>query len=429
MALKRELQLWEIVLAGVGVIVGAGIYALIGKGAGIAGPYVWLSFAVGGFIALMTGLSYAELSSRFPKAGAEYVYARSVFSETIARLCGFALLVVGFTSATVVALGFGGYLHGLTQIPVIWGAAGVILVSAFVLLRGTKFATDLAGGISIIEMLGLAVVLWIGFPTIANGFAIPLIAELPTVLYGTAVVFFAFLGFEELVRMSEETKNPKVQMPKALIAAVIISSVLYVLVSASAVGLVGADALGKSTSPLATVVKPTLGENGFFLMSLAGLLSTFNTVLLIVLASSRLLYGMGKEKSVPELFARTTKGQPVQAMIAAVVISGALLLLNDITLIAQMTDALLFVVFAIMNLVIIKLHHRKSKTSGFRVPWDVGGIPLPAVLGLLASVGMLIFVERNALIYSFGFFIVLAVVLSALNPAAKSTAARTKAGH
>ncbi|MEK6902753.1 MAG: amino acid permease, partial [archaeon] len=113
MSLKRELKLWQLILAGVGVILGAGIYALLGKGAEVAGESIWLSFGIGGIIAFLTGLSYAELSSRFPKAGAEYVYAQSVFPEWIARICGYALLVVGFTSATTVALGFGGYLSGL----------------------------------------------------------------------------------------------------------------------------------------------------------------------------------------------------------------------------------------------------------------------------------------------------------------------------
>jgi APA family basic amino acid/polyamine antiporter len=412
MALKRELSLWEIVLAGIGVIVGAGIYALLGKGAGIVGESVWLSFAIGGFIALMTSFSYSELASRFPKAGAEYVYAKNVFGTSIARLVGFALLFVGFTSATTVALGFGGYLHGLFNTPIVWGALGVILLSGIILLRGAKFTTQLASGISIIEVLGLLVVVTIGLPTIANGFGIPTLNELPTVLFGTAVVFFAFLGFEELVRMSEETKKARVQMPKALIAAVAISSVLYVLVSASAVGLVGADTLGKSTSPLATVVKPSLGENGFFLMSFAGLLSTFNTVLLIVLASSRLLYGMSIEKSAPAIFSQTKNNQPLYALFAAVIISACLLWIQNITTLAQMTDALLFAVFAIMNVVIIKIHwDSKKKFTGFTVPFSVKKIPIPAVIGFVASAGMLAFVETHVLVYSFGFFALMTVIL------------------
>ncbi len=417
MALKRELSLGEIVLAGVGVIVGAGIYALLGKGAGMVGDKIWLSFAIGGFIALMTSLSYSELASRFPKAGAEYVYAKNILGVGIARLVGFALLFVGFTSATTVALGFGGYLHGLFDTPIVWGALSIIVVSGFILLRGAKFTTDLASGISIIEVLGLLVVVTIGLPTIVNGFGIPTFNELPNVLFGTAVVFFAFLGFEELVRMSEETKKARVQMPKALIAAVAISSVLYVLVSASAVGLVGADTLGKSTSPLATVVKPSLGENGFFLMSLAGLLSTFNTVLLIVLASSRLLYGMSVEKSAPTIFSRTTNNQPVYALGAAVAISACLLLIQNITTLAQMTDALLFAVFAVMNIVIIKIHwDSKKKFTGFTVPLSINKIPIPAVIGFVASAGMLAFVEPLVLVYSFGFFALLSIILHFLRP-------------
>lgn len=417
MALKRELSLWEIVLAGVGVIVGAGIYALLGKGAAIVGDSIWLSFAIGGFIALMTSLSYSELASRFPKAGAEYVYAKNVFGVGVARLVGFALLFVGFTSATTVAMGFGGYLHGLFNIPIFWGALGVIGLSGFVLLRGAKFTTDLASGISIIEVLGLLVVVTIGLPTIVNGFGIPALNELPNVLFGTAVVFFAFLGFEELVRMSEETKKAKTQMPKALIAAVAISSVLYVLVSASAIGLVGSETLGKSTSPLATVVKPSLGENGFFLMSIAGLLSTFNTVLLIVLASSRLLYGMSVEKSAPAIFSQTSHNQPVYALGIAVAVSACLLLIQNITTLAQMTDALLFAVFAVMNVVIIKIHWDSKKSfNGFNVPLSINKIPIPAVVGFVASAGMLAFVEMNVLLYSFGFFAALSVILHIMRP-------------
>ncbi len=420
MALKRELGLWEIVLAGVGVIVGAGIYALLGKGAGIVGDKIWLSFAIGGFIALMTSFSYSELASRFPKAGAEYVYAKNIVGTGIARLVGFALLFVGFTSATTVALGFGGYLHGLFSTPVLWGALGVIVLCGIILLRGAKFTTRLASSISIIEVLGLAVVVAIGFPTIANGFGIPSVGELPNILFGTAVVFFAFLGFEELVRMSEETKRARTQMPKALIAAVAISSVLYVLVSASAIGLVGADVLGSSNSPLATVVKPSLGENGFFLMSLAGLLSTFNTVLLIVLASSRLLYGMSTEKSVPPIFSQTRNNQPVYALIVAVVASSALLVFNDITTIAQMTDALLFAVFAIMNIIIIKIHwDSRKKFTGFNVPFSVFKVPIPAVLGFVSAAGMLLFVETHALLYSFGFFVALTIILHFVSPPEK----------
>ncbi len=411
MSLKRELKLWQLILAGVGVILGAGIYALLGKGAEVAGESIWLSFGIGGIIAFLTGLSYAELSSRFPKAGAEYVYAQSVFPEWIARICGYALLVVGFTSATTVALGFGGYLSGLTSFPIVWGALGVILLSGLILLKGAKFGTSLAGGISLIEILGLVVVIVIGIPTLSKGFIIPEITQLPTVLYGTAIVFFAFLGFEELVRMSEETKDAKRKMPIALLAAIAFASVLYVLVSASAIGLVGAEELGKSSSPLATVVKPSFGETGFVLMSLVGLFSTFNTVLLIILAGSRLLYGMGKAKTVPSFFGETRNSQPMYALLATVLFSCSLLMIPDITILAQMTDALLFSVFAVMNLVVLKLHWKKSPSTGFRVPLDVGIVSLPALLGLVSSLGMLFFIHEEVLLYSAAFFTIIAVVL------------------
>ncbi|MEK6902417.1 MAG: APC family permease, partial [archaeon] len=266
-------------------------------------------------------------------------------------------------------------------------------------------------GISLIEILGLVVVIVIGIPTLSKGFIIPEITQLPTVLYGTAIVFFAFLGFEELVRMSEETKDAKRKMPIALLAAIAFASVLYVLVSASAIGLVGAEELGKSSSPLATVVKPSFGETGFVLMSLVGLFSTFNTVLLIILAGSRLLYGMGKAKTVPSFFGETRNSQPMYALLATVLFSCSLLMIPDITILAQMTDALLFSVFAVMNLVVLKLHWKKSPSTGFRVPLDVGIVSLPALLGLVSSLGMLFFIHEEVLLYSAAFFTIIAVVL------------------
>lgn len=277
-------------------------------------------------------------------------------------------------------------------------------------MKGSKFGTDLVSMISLVEIGGLLVVIFIGLPALARGFVVPELVQLPAILYGTAVIFFAFLGFEELVRMSEETKDAARKMPIALLAAIALSSVLFVLVSASSIGLVGAEELGRSTSPLAAVVKPSLGETGFFLMSLAGLLSTFNTVLLILLATSRLLYGMGKAATVPALFGILTRSQPLHALIATIALSTTLLILNDITILAQMTDALLFSVFAVMNSVVILLHWRRSP-SVFRVPFDLGRISIPAVLGMISSAGMLFFVDRHALLYAVGLVGLIALLL------------------
>ncbi|QQR93047.1 MAG: amino acid permease [Candidatus Iainarchaeum archaeon] len=394
MALKRELGFLELTLAGIGIILGAGIYALVGKAAAVAGEGVWVSFAISGVIALFTALSYAELSARFPKAGAEYVYVTHSLGDRWAFMMGLALIVVGVASAATVALGFGGYFFRIFGIDSLLAAIGIMLVCAGICWGGAKKTAQIAGAISLFEILGLIVIIAIGLPFLGKGFAIPSIDLLPGIFSGVALVFFAYLGFEELVRMAEETKNPKEMMPRALLLAIGISSVLYVLVAASALGILGADTLGQSASPIADVARSQFGDLGFLLLGGIALLSTGNTVLFILLATSRLVYGMARAGSLPKWFAHTESNQPRHALIASVIVSTLLLLPRDITFVAHMTDGLLFAVFAVINLSLLLIRLREKKPfTGFRSPINIGKWPLLAVLGAITSAAMLLFVE------------------------------------
>ncbi len=136
--LKRELGLFEVTLSGVGIIVGAGIYALIGKAAGLAGNSVWLSFAISALIAVFTRLSYAELSSMFPKAGAEYVYALNAFGKRAAFVAGWLIIFSGVIAASTVALGFAGYFDALFDFPPVLSAIILIAVLSFIIFYGIK---------------------------------------------------------------------------------------------------------------------------------------------------------------------------------------------------------------------------------------------------------------------------------------------------
>ncbi len=399
MTLKRELGFLELTLSGIGIILGAGIYALVGKAAAVAGEGVWVSFAISALIALFTALSYAELSARFPKAGAEYVYVSHSLGDRWAFMMGLALIVVGVASAATVALGFGGYFFRIFGIDSLLAAIAITLLCAWICWGGAKKTAQVAGAISIVEILGLLVIIAIGLPFLGKGFAIPSIDLLPGIFSGVALVFFAYLGFEELVRMAEETKNPKEMMPRALLLAIGISSILYVLVAASALGILGAETLGGSASPIADVARSQFGELGFLLLGGIALLSTGNTVLFILLATSRLVYGMARAHSLPKWFAITQENQPRHALLAAALVSGLLLLPRDITFVAHMTDGLLFAVFALINIALILIRLREKKFhEGFRSPISIGKWPLLAVLGAITSAGMLFFVEAAPLL-------------------------------
>ena len=281
--LKRELGLVEATLCGVGIILGAGIYALVGKTAGMAGNAVWISFLIAAIVAAFTGLSYAELSSMFPKSGAEYVYTKKAFGKNIAFLVGWLVIVSGIIASTAVALGFAGYFAALFNTPIIPVAIALLLLSSLLLFYGIKQSVKVAVIFTLVEAAGLLLIIIVGLPYIGsvNYFEMP---SLGGVFSAAALIFFAFIGFEEMVRLSEETKKPKKTIPTALVVAIAITTIIYMLVGLSAVGILGWEALGSSDAPLADVANAALPGTGGIL-SIIALFATANTVLLLLLAA------------------------------------------------------------------------------------------------------------------------------------------------
>ena len=258
--LKRELGLLETTFYGVGVILGAGIYVLIGKGAGLAGNMVWAAFAIGALIAAFTGLSYAELSSMFPKSGGEYVFAEKAFNKRIAFLIGWLIIIGGVIASAAVSLGFAGYFSAIFHTPTIPIAMTLILLLSLLSFWGIKqsaFAEIIA---TFVEVGGLIAIILFGLKYIGhvNYAALPPLG-FSGILSATALIFFAYLGFEDIVRLSEETKNPTKTIPKALILAIAISTILYIGTAIAAVSVVGWEALSQSAAPLALVAQTALG--------------------------------------------------------------------------------------------------------------------------------------------------------------------------
>ncbi|MEM0360501.1 MAG: APC family permease [Candidatus Diapherotrites archaeon] len=386
MPLNRALSLLELTLCGVGIILGAGIYALIGAGAAVAGNAVWMSFAFGALIAILTGLSYAELSSMYPEASAEYEYVRRAFGEKAAFLVGWLVIFASVLGATTVAIGFGGYFGAFFSISWIYGAITIIVVSSIIILLGVKFSAKLGSIITLIEASGLLFIIFLGAPHIFS-FDFTEIPSIQGVLGGTIIVFFAFLGFEEMVRFSEETIDSKNVMPKALLLSIIGSTILYILVSVSAVSIAGAKALAQSESPLATVAQTAMGSQAFYFLSIIALFATANTVLLVLLAASRLLYGISKENAMPKALSLVSaNGTPWVAVIATGALSTVFLAIGTIGFVASAVDLALFIIFIIINLSMIKLRFSlPEKERPFKVPISFFKIPLLSVAGIILT--------------------------------------------
>lgn len=400
-SLKRELGLLEVTLSGVGIILGAGIYALLGRASGLAGNSLWMSFAISALIAIFTGLSYAELSSMFTKASAEYEYTSHAFGKRLAFIVGWLIILSGAIGASTVALGFGGYFKVLFNMPIITSAFVLIIALSFLLFRGIKESAWFAIISTLIETSGLLIIIFIGVPYLGkvDYFEMPL--GMAGVFQASALVFFAYTGFESIVKLSEETKSPEKTIPKGLIFAILISVVLYILVAISAVGVVGWENLSRSDAPLADIAFSAFGSNAFVFLTIIALFSTANTVLLMMLGSSRIIYGMADSSHLPNILSRVhfLRRTPWIAIINIALLSLLFIFAGDIAFVANIANFTLFVTFFVINASMIILRYKEPDVKRpFRVPFTIGRFPLLALLGMLFSVFMLFQLEAKVIL-------------------------------
>ena len=385
--LARKLGLWELTLSGVGIIFGAGIYALIGVAAGQAGNAVWLSFVLSAAVALFTALSYAELSSMYPRVGAEYEYTAEAAGESLAFVVGWLIIFSGIVAVAAVALGFANYFSALTGAPVIPAAALLLGAIMALLLLGIRESTFVAVIFTLIEAGGLLLIIIAGIPFLGSVDYLEMPLGFPGVFSAAALVFFAFLGFEEIVKFSEETVSPEKTVPKALLIALSLCTVVYILVSISAVSVIGWEGLAASDAPFNAVAVAVWGEAGAFALSVIALFATANTVLLLLLAASRISYGMARSGTLPRPLSRVhpTRQTPFVAIIAVTLTSFFFLFLGDIGVVANVTNFTLFVTFGVVNGAVICLRLKSpSMPRPFTIPGAILAVPVIPVLGILS---------------------------------------------
>ncbi len=399
MKLKRELGLASTTLYGIGVILGAGIYALIAVGAGLAGNMLWLAFLIGAAIAVFTALSYAELSSMFPQEAAEYNYTRKAFNrEWLSFSVGWVLAIGTVVAAATVALGFGGYFSSLTGMDVKLSALGLIIAMSALNYLGIKESATFNTVSTLIEIAGLIIVIAAAFfstPAVPADLLEAPPGGLGGILAAVSVIFFAYIGFENLANLSEEVKDSRKNVPKALVLGLGISTVLYMLVAIAAVREVGWAALSGSQAPLTLVVSRALGQYAP-LLSYIALFATANTVLMFLIAPSRMLYGMSKGGSLQRAFSIVGgRGTPFVSVAAVGLAAAALTYWSDIKTVAQLTDLGVFVAYFAVNAALVALAWRassngarKASNSHFKSP-RMAGIPVFAVAGALSSIMML----------------------------------------
>lgn len=383
--LKRTLSLTECIFFGVGSILGAGIYTIVGKVAGYAGNLTWLSFLIASFTALLTAFSYAELSAAYPRAGGEYVYTKKAMGNKIGTLIGFVIGLNGIISGATVAVGFGGYLAELVSINIVVGAIGIILLIFLINVSGIRESSVINIVFTVIEFSGLVIVIIAAFPKLGT---VNLLESSPSgnasILMAASLGFFAFIGFEEIVKLAEETKQPQKTIPRALFIASAIVTVMYVIVTVSAISAVPSDQLASSGSPLSDVAEAGLGATAGLIIICIALFSTSNTILSNMLGSSRVIFDMAKEISFLSPLSKVSKRQtPYAALILILIIMSAFALIGKIEVIAMIANLFIFITFFAVNLSVVLLRRSDpGKNRPFRIPLSIGNTPVISILGM-----------------------------------------------
>jgi basic amino acid/polyamine antiporter, APA family len=400
--LKRHLGGLSLIAFGIGDILGAGIYVLIGKVVGLMGSAAWMSFIVSFFVAAFTGLTYAELGSRFPRSAGESVYSLQAFRrKLLSYVVGFLVLISGLVSAATVSHGFIGYVHSVAP-----GISPTVIILGFFLILtlinfwGIKQSSMTNIICTVVELSGLMIVIVAGLKFLGqvDYFQItPPAGTAPSIalLQGGILAFYAFIGFEDIVNVAEETQQPEKNIPKTIFLVLMIAGVLYILTAIAAVSAVPVAELAGASAPLMLVVERGFPAIPRGLFAVIAVFAVTNTALVNFIMSSRILYGMGREGLVPGVFGAVhgKRSTPHIAIITVLAIALVLALTGKLVILAQSTSLLLLGVFFLMNLSLIAIKMRPSEQRPFfQVPMIV------PILGAVFCMGLIFFVRPQAFV-------------------------------
>jgi amino acid transporter len=417
--LHPSLGVIGLTIFGIGNMLGAGIYGLVGKTAAVLGNATWMAFAASVLAAGCTGLTYASLGSKYPRAGgAAYITKRAFGLQRLALVVGLAVGMSGLVSMAAGSRIFAGYFIDVVGGVPLWAVVlGYVVALGAVNAIGMRQSTWLNALCTAVEAGGLLLVIAVGVrwwgavdyldassvqnPTGALGPGL--------VLSGAVLTFYAFIGFEDVLNVSEEVKEPARTVPIAVVVAVSLTTVIYMAVSITAVSVVPHAELAAASGPLALVVERAAPWVPAIILPVIAMFAVANTGLLNYIMGSRLVFGMAREGMLPSLLARLhpTRRTPHVAIILLGVIVALLALSLDLKVLATATSLLLLSSFMVMNAAAIVLRRRPGEPkAGFSVH------PAIPALGILVCGTMIAFADRQAMLLAGG--LVMAFVVVAL---------------
>lgn len=401
--LKRTMGMWALLFFSVGSIIGSGIFVILGVAIPKAGPAVLLSFVLAAVAALFSALSYAELASAIPASGSSYSYAYVTLGELVAWVVGWMLMLEYGVSVAAVAVGWGEYLNqflsafgialpdAIAQPP---GSGGVfnvpalivVLLCTFLLIRG---ASESARWNSIMVLLKIAILLFFCIVAFTAFDGSNLTPFLPLGLAGVTAaagqVFFSYIGFDAASTAGEEAKNPKRDLPIAIIGSLIVVTVLYLLVTLAALGAQNwqTDAGSSSEAVLSTIADTATGGTwAGTLIAVGAIISIFSVVLVTLYGQTRILFAMGRDGLLPKTFTKVSAR--TQTPVFNTIIVGAIIAIPasfvSLGQLAEATSIGTLGAFAVVNVGVIVLRRRRPDLPrGFKTPL----FPLMPILGIL----------------------------------------------
>jgi amino acid transporter len=391
--LKRALGLGALTYYGLGTILGAGIYVLVGKVAGYAGLYAPIAFLLAGLVAFCTAFSYAELASRYPRSAGAALYVREGLRlRWLPVLVGALVVLVAVVTCASLMRGFIGYAQVFVHLPDWLGITLTLLVLWALASWGIGESVRAASLITLVEIAGLLIILFVSAPQFAT-----LATRLPELLppvdadawggiaLGTFVAFYAFLGFEDMVNVAEEVRDPARNVPRAILLALASATLLYLLVALAAVLALPPAELARSTAPLADLYVRATGRSPQ-LIALIGLFAVINGALIQIIMGSRVLYGMSREAWLPAWLSGVSPRTrtPLAATALLALASLALALWLPLLSLAKATSFLILIVFTLVNVSLVRVKRRAPRIA------DVRSYPLwLPIAGCLSTAGLI----------------------------------------
>ncbi len=400
--LSRSVTLTQALMINLGAIIGAGIFVIIGVAIGHAGPSIIISIILSAIIAILTGLSFAEIARHVAKEGGVYEYAKESFRPFAGFIGGWLWTFGNIIAIAAVSISMGGYVNILfsTHINTVYFAIAAIIAFSLINILGIKNSAKTISAFVVINLAVLLIFIVSGLSSFhLSNFSNFAPNGMTGTIAGAAIIFFAFTGFSRVTTISDEVKDPEKTIPKAIILSIIISTVIYIAVAIVAVGLVPYSNLASSAAPLSTAIKSMHDSILAIIIAFGGVTATAGVILTGVLGTSRVFFALGRDKELPGFLSYIDRfSTPINAIIVSAVLSIIFLLLVSFGTIVDSSNAAVLSAYFIINVSAIYFYYNLKKKQQQEKRY----IPVVSIAGIFGILLIVAYLDIVSLEFLFG---------------------------